>query len=76
MKKLNLILIYSCSSKENVISQKIIASSSGPSLILSDEFNVHGAPSLLKWFLETIPPNTWNWLFKSLSIISINDKKY
>ena len=48
MKKLNLILIYSCSSKENVISQKIIDSSSGPSLILSDEFNVHGAPSLLK----------------------------
>tara|TARA_B100000780_G_scaffold82551_1_gene56380 strand:+ start:4186 stop:4983 length:798 start_codon:yes stop_codon:yes gene_type:complete len=64
MKKLNLILIiliYSCSSKEDAISQEKIDPSSGPSLIWSDEFNVDGAPSPQNWFLETIPPNNGSW---------------
>lgn len=64
MKNLNLfimVLMCSCSSKEEVSSQEIIDSTSEPSLIWSDEFDIDGAPSSKNWFLETIPPNNGSW---------------
>tara|TARA_B110000444_G_C18850616_1_gene605283 strand:+ start:1055 stop:1852 length:798 start_codon:yes stop_codon:yes gene_type:complete len=56
-----ILIICSCSSKEEATSQEINDPSIGPSLIWSDEFNVDGAPSSLNWYLETIPPNNGSW---------------